>query len=328
MKQAGVFSYLLAHCARFRFLLSLRPIPVYRFCMEQNPHSNRPLAVGYMLLATVFIASVNLLVKALGQGTFGPPLHPLQVSHGRYLFAFIAISLVVAALRPQFTAPHLGLHAVRTTAGWAGVTLMFAAIAFIPLSDATAISFLNPVFAMMLAIPLLGERVGPVRWGAAAVALVGAITLLRPGAGSFEPAALLALGAAVVLGFEITAIKRLAGLEGPLQILFTNNLMGVIIATVAVVMVWVPPTTEQWVALAGVGVLMAGAQSCFVNSMRRAEASFVAPFSYATLVNVTLLDFVVFGAVPDWISLLGAAIIVAGAALLVWREGHLNKSRL
>ena len=118
--------------------------------------------------------------------------------------------------------------------------------------------FLNPVFAMMLAIPLLGERVGPVRWAAAAIALFGAVILLRPGPDSFQPAALLALGAALMLGSEVIVIKRLTGRERPLQILWINNLLGIIIATIAVAFVWVPPTPAQWLGLAGVGVLMAG----------------------------------------------------------------------
>lgn len=294
--------------------------------MDQDTHTNRPLAMGFMLLATVFIASVNLLVKALGQGAFGPALHPLQVSHGRFLFAFIAISAVVAVMRPRFVRPQFRLHVVRTTLGWAGVTLMFAAIAFIPLPDATAISFLNPVFAMMLAIPLLGERVGPVRWAAAAIALFGAVILLRPGPDSFQPAALLALGAALMLGSEVIVIKRLTGRERPLQILWINNLLGIIIATIAVAFVWVPPTPAQWLGLAGVGVLMAGAQTCFINSMRLAEASFVTPFTYLTLVNVMLLDLAIFDTIPDWVSLLGSAAIVAGAGLLVWREGRVKRS--
>ena len=66
-----------------------------------------------------------------------------------------------------FRKPHWRLHIARTSFGWAGVTLMFASVAYIPLADATAISFLNPVFGMMLAIPLLGEKVGRVRWSAA-----------------------------------------------------------------------------------------------------------------------------------------------------------------
>ena len=67
---------------------------------------------------------------------------------------------------------------------------------------------------------------------------------------------------------------------------------------------------------------MACAQACFVNGMARAEASFVAPFSYATLIFATLYDFIGFGVIPDWITLIGAAVILSGAAILAWREGR------
>lgn len=279
-----------------------------------------------MLLASALIAGTSLLAKAIGRGTLGDALHPLQISHGRFLFAFIALGCAAMVIRPRFDKPQLGLHVVRTTCGWAGISLLFAAIAYIPLSDATAISFLNPVCAMMLAIPLLGERVGPVRWGAAAIALVGAAVLLRPGTGSFQPAALLALAAAAVMGLEITIIKLLSGREAPIQILIINNTLGLVIASVAVLFVWQTPTAPQWAALAALGTMMALAQTCFIQSMRRAEASFVAPFSYATLVFVTLYDLLVFNARPDATSLIGAAIIVAGAALLVWREARVKAS--
>lgn len=285
---------------------------------------NRPLAVALMILATVFIAATTLFAKALGTDTLGDPLHPLQISHGRFLFAWITLSTLVLLMRPRFTRPHWRLHISRTVCGWLGVTLMFASVAFIPLQDATALSFLNVVFGMVLAIPLLGEKVGPVRWSAALIALLGGLILLRPSVASFQPAALLALGAALIMGLELIFIKRLSGREKPLQILFVNNSIGLLIATVAVLPVWVPPTPEQWAALAGLGALMACAQGCFVNAMARADSSFVTPFSYLTLVFAALYDAALFNVMPDAISILGATIIVAGAALLAWREGRIR----
>jgi drug/metabolite transporter (DMT)-like permease len=282
---------------------------------------NRPAyAVGAMLLATAFIAATTLLAKALGTNALGEPLHPFQVSHGRFLFAAIAIGLVALVLRPKIIEPNLRLHIIRCVFGWAGVSLMFAAAARIPLSDATAISFLNPVFAMMLAIPLLGEKVGPWRWAAAGIALVGALVLLRPGPDSFQVAALLALGAAMMMGVEVICIKRLARMEGPFQILIINNAIGLCIATVAVLAAWQPPNPAQWGALAALGVLMACAQTCFLQAMRFADATLTLPMTYATLVFAALYDAWLFGVIPDAVSVLGAAIIVSGAALLAWRE--------
>lgn len=285
---------------------------------------NPPLALALILSATAFIAGTMLFAKMIGTGVLGDPLHPLQVSHGRFLFAFMAISTVALVMRPKITQPNLKLHVGRTLFGWGGVTMMFAAVAFIPMSDATAISFLSPVFGMLLAIPFLGERVGPWRWFAAAMALGGALILLRPGPETFQVAALLALAAAILMGAELIFIKKLADSETPFQILLINNALGLTIATLAVLPVWVPPTGAQWAALAGIGVLMATAQACFVNAMARADASFVTPFSYVTLIFAALYDLLIFDVWPDAISWLGAGVIVAGAVILAWREARLK----
>ena len=287
---------------------------------------NSPLAaVGFMLVATVFIAGTTLMAKLAGKDLLGDPLHPFQITHGRFTFAFLAIGSFALFRRLRITRPNLKLHAARSAAGFAGVTLMFAAATLIPLADATAISFLNPVFAMLLAIPLLGERVGPWRWLSVAMALTGALILIRPGASSFDPAALLALGAAAILGLETIFIKRLAGREAPLQILVINNAIGLTIASCAVLFVWQAPTPAQWAVLAALGFMMAAAQACYVQAIRRADASFVVPFSYATLIFAALYDFGLFGVAPGWLSALGAAIIVAGGAILAWREGRQAK---
>lgn len=305
--------------------LAPEPVAAQGWAMFEPKVQNPAKAALLIVCATAFIASATLIAKMLGTDTLGPPLHPLQISHGRFVFAFIALAGVAAVMRPPLSRPHWRLHLGRTVFGWMGVTLMFAAVVAIPMGDATAISFVNPVFAMLLAIPLLGERVGPVRWSAAAIAMVGALILLRPTPDSFQPGALLALAAAGAMGMELIFIKKLTGRERVFQILLVNNLIGVGIASVAVLPVWVMPTAPQWGALVLLGLAMVGAQTLFVNGMARADASFVAPFSYATLVFAALYDFVGFGVVPDWVSMLGAAIILGGALMLAWREGRLRR---
>ena len=203
---------------------------------------------------------------------------------------------------------------------------MFAAVAYIPLADATAISFLNPVFAMLLAIPLLGERVGRYRWAAAIMALIGAAILLRPTPQSFQPAALIALFAAMIMGLELIFMKRLSRREGPFQILIFNNSLGLIVSSLAVIAVWQPPTSTQWMLLAGIGTMMACAQACFINALARADASFVAPFSYATLIFAAAYDALFYRVVPDATTWIGAAVIIAGAVWLALREAHLKQA--
>ena len=239
------------------------------------------LAVALMICATAFLAATTLIAKALGTDTLGPPLHPMQVSFGRFLFAWLVFATAIAVLRLRLIRPDYRTHVLRTACGWGGVTLMFAAAAAIPLSDATAISFLNPVLAMILAIPLLGEKVGPWRWLAAVIAFAGAMSLIRPGTEAVQPGALLALGAALALGLELIFMKRLSGRERPLQILIVNNSIGLVIAALTVIWVWQPPTTAQWAGMAGIGLLMACAQVFFINALARADTSFITPFSSA-----------------------------------------------
>ena len=294
--------------------------------MYQAKAHNPALAATLIGIACAFIAATTLFAKALGTDQFGPAMHPFQISFGRFLFAFLALGTAAALLRPEFTRPHIGLHLARTVSGWAGVTLMFASVAYIPLADATAISFLNPVFGMILAIPLLGEKVGKWRWLAAGIAFVGAMILLRPTPASFQPAALLALGAALIMGFELNIIKKLTGREGPFSILVINNALGVCISGLAVIWVWQAPTLAQWGLMAAIGCAMAVAQACFVNAMARADASFVAPFSYGTLIFAAFYDVLFYAVVPDAITIMGAGIIIAGALLLAWREGRKTRT--
>lgn len=286
--------------------------------MSQNRH----LAALLMLSAAAFIAMTTLLAKALGTDALGPPLHPVQITQGRFAFALLAIGTVASVLRPAFGRVHWRLHFGRTSCGVTGVTCMFAAAAMIPLADATAISFLNPIFAMLLAIPLLGEKVGVWRVTAALVGFCGALILIRPGVGAVEIGALVALAAAAALGLEVIFIKRLAGRERPLQVLLINNSIGLALSTLAAIAFWAPPTPAQWGALAGLGIAMACAQGCFLNAVARADASFVVPFSYAALVFAALYDAAIFGVLPGAASVLGAAVILLGAGLLAWREGR------
>ncbi len=301
---------------------------IYAAMAETSPafipvKPDNAIAALCIAAATAFIALSTLFAKTLTTPALGPALSPFQVSQGRFVFALMFFGLAFSVMRPKLTAPHWGLHLARTSCGWGGVTLMFASVAFIPMADATALTFTSPVFTLIFAVVLLGERVGWVRWAAVAVALTGAAVLLRPTPESFQPAALLALGAAVAMGTENIWIKKLTRREGRLQILLINNVMGVAISSAVVLALgWQAPTWGQWAALAGVGLSMATAQSFYINGMARADASYVAPFNYGTLVFAALFDAVIFGAVPDWVSWLGAGIIVSGALLLAWREGR------
>jgi drug/metabolite transporter (DMT)-like permease len=284
-------------------------------------------AAVMMVAASAIIAVTSLLAKALGRGVQGSALHPFQVTAGRFGFALALVLAVSLWLRPRLAGAAWSVHVGRTLCGWAGATCLFAAAAALPLAEATAISFLSPLATMVLAIPLLGERVGRARWSAAAIALAGALVLIRPGTDAYQPAALVALAAAAFIGMEAILIKRLSDREPPLRILLINNAIGALIAAAAAAFVWTRPSPAQWAMLAMLGISMLGAQALFIQALRGADASYVVPFFYTTLVFAALYDMALFGDWPDLWSQLGIAIILAGAMLLAWRERRLRALR-
>lgn len=277
-------------------------------------------AVAFMALASAFVAGATLLAKVLGQPLSGATgFHPFQVSAGRFVFGLTTILVVLALradLRPRFQNVHWRWHLARSITGWSGVSALFAAAARMPLADATAISFLNPLVTMGLAIVFLGESAEPKKWVAAFLCVTGAAVLLRPGAEAFQLAGLLALTAAVFLGVEAFFIKKLSDSEPPLQILLINNGIGALVSVFAMSFVWQSPNPAQWMGLVAIGAVMVTAQGCFIQSMKRGQASLSIVVLYTVLVFAALYDFLLFGVVPGALTLLGSVFIVAGALLL------------
>lgn len=276
-----------------------------------------------MTVCCAFIALSTFFAKVLGRGVDGNEgMAVFQISWGRYLFALLALMPFAMWQRTSFTGAPLGLYGARAACGYGGVTGMFAAAAVMPLADATAISFLNPVFAMFLAIAFLGEKVRRVRWLAAGIALTGGALLIRPGFGVIRPEALIALMAAGFMAAEIIFAKLLARREAILRLLIITNLIAICIASVAAAFVWRAPTLTEWAVMTLVGVSMVTAQALFMATIRVTDASFATPFFYGTLIFATLYDAVWFGEFPEALSIAGGVLIVGGAVVLAIRDGR------
>ncbi|MFD0917498.1 DMT family transporter [Pseudahrensia aquimaris] len=273
---------------------------------------------GLMVLATMLIAASTLFAKALGAGD--DPLSPIQVTWGRYVFGLCLILLLARGVKLDH--PRWPLHMGRVGCGWLGVTCMFTAAASMPLGDVTAISFTNPIIAMVIAVPLLGERIGRVRVACAVGAMVGALLLIRPGVAGFQPVALVALLAALLFGFEVIFLKMLAGKERTMQVVLIANMTGAALSCTVVGFFWQAPSLTQWLLMIGVGTTMVCAQILFTNALRLGEAGFILPFSYATLVWATVYDAALFGTVPAPLSFAGGLIIIACGITLALREGR------
>jgi len=287
-------------------------------------------AILIMICASALIAATSLIAKSLGTDTVtDTALHPLQVSAGRFGFALLGLAAFICVrpkARPSFCGAHWRWHIARTSCGWLGISCMFAAVASMPVAEATAISFLAPPIAMVLAVFMLGEALTARKLLAVVLAAIGGVLILRPGSDAFQIAGLYALAAAGFMAFETMFIKRLSDREPALRILILNNALGATIAVIAACFVWAPPTAAQWMLLVLLGLVMVSGQALFIQSMKRAPASTLMPAFYSILVFAALYDWVFNAVIPSDIAILGGGLIIAGALVLT-KNGALVSAR-
>ena len=283
-----------------------------------NTASIHPILLA--VLASFFFASSTFLSKLLGSGEWGDPLNPLQIAHARFAFGLMTALALAVFVDLRLTRPNLKLHVLRSACGWTGIAILFTGVLYIPASDAVALTFLNPIFAMVFAVKILMERIDKQRWWAAAIALFGGILLIRPEANGLNPIALLCIFGAIIIGVEIVVIKLLTLREGVFQILVINNAIAVLLASIPLIFVFMMPTASQWLALTVVGVTMVIGQLLFLLAMKAVDASLVSPFIYSTLIFVGTLDYFILDVQPDAISLFGGALIIASGSYIALRE--------
>ena len=282
--------------------------------MSNEIKQNTVTSVLFMISASLLIAGTTILAKILGTTTLGPPINPMQISNARFFFAFILISIFFMTTKSKIIKPNYKVHLGRSVCGWIGISILFGASSIIPVTDATAIIFTNPIFTMLLAIVLLGEKVKPIKWIAVIITFWGALILIRPENNiiNHQFIIIILIIGAFVLGLESVFIKMLTLKENPKQILLINNSIGLLISSIPICFIWTTPTTLQILAMLGIGSLMLCAQACFIQALRRSKAHFAVPYFYSTLIFVAIYDFFIFNITPDDISFIGASLIIIG----------------
>ncbi len=276
----------------------------------------------WMIAASLGFTVNAALVKTLiaGQAATGG-LDVFQVAFVRALFSFAVLLPFMlhagpAVLRTRYPVQH----GIRAFAGSAAMVCGFYAVGHLPLADFTALTFTQPLFVVLLAVVILGEVVRWRRWLATAVGFIGVLIMVRPGAGSFDPAALMALASVFGIAVAVTMVKRLPEGESHVTMLAYFCILSLAITLLPAFIYWRPPSGAQWLLLAGVGSLGVASQAMIIRAYRCGEASFVAPFDYLKLVLAGGIGFAVFGELPGPWTLLGAAVIVGATFYIARRE--------
>jgi len=248
---------------------------------------------------------------------------PFQVA---FLRSAAALPLVLAwiVLRGRagtLLRVHWGLHLLRGVLGVAMMVGFVYGLARMPLSTAYAIVFVAPLMVTALAVPLLGEKVGPRRWAAIAAGLLGVLVVLRPtGAGVATLAGLAVVGAALAYAVAAITVRKLALRDSPEAMVFWFLVLLGLMAGAVAAFDWRPLQAAHWPAVAAVGITGALGQVALTHAFRLGQASQIAPLEYAALVWVVLLDLALWRALPDAMTWLGAAIIIASGLYLIRRE--------
>jgi len=246
---------------------------------------------------------------------------PFFIGWARYAVAGLAVLPLSACLhgRKMFPSEHLASHAARTVFLVAAMTLYFLAIARIPLATALCAYFVGPILAVALSVVVLKERMTLVKGLSLASGFVGSIIILQPG-GAVEPGILLALASGICFAFYLIATRRAAQQSDPVKTLAFQCLIGAALLTPQAVLSWTTPASDHLLLFAGLGLISAVCHLLSIIAFRLADASTLAPLVYAELVGAAIVGYFAFGDVPDGVTLLGAAFIIAAGLILLLRR--------
>jgi drug/metabolite transporter (DMT)-like permease len=240
------------------------------------------------------------------------------------------LATVVRTKRPL---GHLGRGMISVVS----MFLNFAALARLPLMDATAIGFAAPLFTVALAALLLKERVQIYRWSAVTIGFAGVIVMLWPylnlshlvsaGSAASTVGALCALGSCFTGAASVIQTRRLTDSETTASIVFYFSFFSASFSAVTLPFAWHTPNAMELLALFSLGILGGSAQILLTASYRWAPASVVAPFDYTAMLWAFLIGFWLFDEVPTVHVFVGSVIVVASGLYVIWREGRRSIAR-
>jgi drug/metabolite transporter (DMT)-like permease len=245
----------------------------------------------------------------------------VQIAWTRYIvFVAMAFLLTTQMRGLSFRVRSPRLQIARALCLVCSSLLFVLGIRDVGLAEATTIGFIGPILVTFLSIPLLGEKVDARRWCALAAGTLGVLVVLRPGTGTFHPEGLYRVASALFWSMGVILTRRMTATERPETTMFWSAIAGLIVLTAIVPFHFVPPTAMQLTMSVAQGVFSSLGQWMAILSLRFPPVSTLAPYSYMSLLWMSLAGFLVFGVFPDTWTLVGAGVIVASGLYSANRE--------
>jgi len=207
-----------------------------------------------------------------------------------------------------------------------GLTLLFANVLFfysisvISMAKALTLAFVAPLITTALSPFFLGEKVGFKRWSAVIVGFIGSLIVIRPGFIEFNLASVAALGTGFFYGIYLIITRKLHRSDSPLLTLLLTGVVGFVVASFLVPVVWINPTFNQWSLLALMGIFACLGHLFLILSLKYADASKLAPFGYFEIVTNIILGYYFFSDFPDFWMWIGLLIIISSGIYITIRE--------
>ena len=203
----------------------------------------------------------------------------------------------------------------------------FYSISIISMAKALTLAFVAPLITTSLSSFFLGEKVGLRRWTAVIIGFLGILVVIRPGFIDFNYASIAAVGTGCFYGMYIIITRKLHSTDSPLLTLLLTGVVGAIIASFVVPVVWINPSLTQWSLLALMGIFACLGHILLIYSLQYADASKLAPFGYFEIVPNIILGYYLFNDFLDIWSFLGLFIIICSGLYIIRREYNFKYSK-
>ena len=274
-------------------------------------------AIYYNLLAWAILPFMDTIAKFLSSD-----LSFFQITWARYFFTVVfTLPIMFFFFRDNLkwtTEPKLQLF--RGLLLFCANILFFYSISIISMAKALTLAVVAPLITTALSPFFLGEKVGLRRWSAVIIGFIGSMIVIRPGFIEFNLATFAALGTGFFYGIYLIVTRKLHNSDSPLLTLLLTGTVGAIFASFYVPVVWIPLSLNQWLLLALMGVFACLGHFFLILSLKYADASKLAPFSYFEIVTNVTLGYYFFNDFPDYLTWLGLFIIVISGVYISFRE--------
>jgi drug/metabolite transporter (DMT)-like permease len=264
-------------------------------------------------------ALVSFCVMAVSVRMLAANLSIFEVLAVRSGFGVLVLCTIAAfspLLRATIALRRFGLHLLRNSAHYAGQYMWAFSVTVLPLATVFALEFTMPAWTMLLAMVVLGERMTPSRIGAVLLGLAGVLIILRPGVASFQPAALLVLGAALAYAVSMVNLKQLTTTEAPFAIIFWMNVMQLPMSLAGSSFDFpLRLTGGDILPILGIGISGVSSHYCLSNAFKWADASVVVPLDFLRIPLIAWVGWWLYGETLDIFVLAGALTIIVG---VIW----------